>query len=31
MKIEITPARREKLADNLYGQLLEQIMLGRLK
>lgn len=31
MQIELKPARREKLADNLYGQLLEQIMLGRLK
>jgi GntR family transcriptional regulator, transcriptional repressor for pyruvate dehydrogenase complex len=31
MHLELKPARREKLADNLYGQILEQIMLGRLK
>ena len=30
MSLELTPARREKLADILYGQILEQIVAGRL-
>lgn len=31
MALELTPARREKLSDKLYGQILEQIMAGRLR
>lgn len=30
MHLHLTPARREKLADTLYGQILEQIAIGRL-
>lgn len=30
MNLRLTPARREKLADILYGQILEQIAVGRL-
>ncbi len=30
MELQLTPARRERLADILYGQLLEQIAIGRL-
>lgn len=31
MNLQFTPARREKLADTLYGQILEQIVKGRLQ